>query len=41
MPQDIKELKGTRGYVLKHFAFYYNDKCPVYEEIKYSISYWP
>ena len=26
---------------MKHFAFYYNDKCPVYEKAKYSASYWP
>ena len=27
--------------MLKHFAFCYNDKCPVHEETKYGISYWP
>ena len=26
--------------MLKHFVFYYNDKCPVYKETKYGISYW-
>ena len=26
---------------MKDFVFYYNDKCPVYEEVKYSTSYWP
>ena len=27
--------------MLKHFTFCYNDKCPVYEEVKYGASYWP
>ena len=27
--------------MLKHFAFCYNDRCPVHEETKYSASYWP
>ena len=26
--------------MLKHFAFYYNNGCPVYKETKYSTSYW-
>ena len=26
--------------MLKHFAFYYNDKCPVHKKAKYSASYW-
>ena len=40
-PQNTEKLKGTRGYMLKHFTFCYNDKCPVYEEVKYGASYWP
>ena len=40
-PRQSKELKGTKEYVLKHFAFYYNNSCQVYEETKYSISYQP
>ena len=40
-PQDTEELKRTRGCILKHFAFYYNDKCPGYKEAKYGVSYWP
>ena len=40
-PQDIKELKETKGYTVKHFAFYYNNRCPVYKETKYGTSYWP
>jgi len=39
-PQDTEELKGTKRYVLKHFAFYYNNKCPVYKEAKYGANYW-
>ena len=27
--------------MLKHFAFYYNNGCPVHEETKYNASYWP
>ena len=26
---------------MKHFAFYYINKCPVHEEAKYGASYWP
>jgi len=40
-PQNTKELKGTKGCILKHFAFCYNDKYPVYEKAKYGASYWP
>ena len=40
-PQDIEELKGIKGYVLKHFVFCYDNRCPVYKEVKYSASYWP
>ena len=38
--QNTKELKGTKGYVLKHFIFCYNDRCPVHKEAKYGTSYW-
>ena len=27
--------------MLKHFAFYYNNRCPIHEKAKYSTSYWP
>ena len=27
--------------MLKHFTFYYDNRCPVHEEVKYSASYWP
>jgi len=40
-PRKSKELKGTRGYIVKHFVFCYNNRCPVYEEAKYGASYWP
>ena len=40
-PQNTKELKRTRGCVVKHFAFYYDNRCPIYKEAKYSASYWP
>ena len=40
-PKQFKELKGTKGCIIKHFAFCYNNKCLVHEEAKYSVSYWP
>ena len=40
-PKSTKKLKGTRGCTVKHFAFCYNNKCPVYKKAKYSTSYWP
>ena len=39
-PQNIKELKGTKECILKHFAFCYNNRCSVYKKAKYGISYW-
>ena len=39
-PKGSEELKGIKGYIVKHFAFYYDNKCPVYKEAKYSTSYW-
>jgi len=38
-PRQSKELKETKGYAMKYFAFYYNNSCPVYKEAKYSTSY--
>ena len=38
-PKQFKKLKGTKECAVKHFAFYYNNKCPVYKEAKYGISY--
>ena len=40
-PRGFKELKGTRGCIVKHFAFCYNNGCPVHEKAKYGTSYWP
>ena len=40
-PKEFKELKGTKGCIIKHFAFCYNNGCPVYKEAKYNASYWP
>ena len=40
-PNPTKKLKGTKGCIIKHFAFYYNNKYLVYKEAKYSASYWP
>jgi len=35
----IEEFKGIKGCVVKHYAFYYNNRCPVYKETKYGASY--
>ena len=40
-PKQSEELKRTRGCAVKHFAFYYDNKCPVHEEAKYGVNYWP
>ena len=39
-PQAIQKLKGTQGYTLKHFTFYYDNIYPIHKEAKYGISYW-
>ena len=36
-----KKLKGIREYIIKSFAFYYNNYYLIYQEAKYNISYWP
>ena len=38
-PKRSKELKETKGCVIKYFAFCYNNSCPVYKEAKYGTSY--
>ena len=40
-PKQFKELKGTKRCIVKYFAFYYDNRCPVYEKVKYGASYWP
>ena len=36
-----KKLKGTKKYIIKSFAFYYNNYYPIHQEAKYGVSYWP
>ncbi len=36
-----KEFKGIQDYIVKYFAFCYNNVCQIYKEAKYGISYWP
>ena len=36
-----EKLKGIKEYIIKNFAFYYNNYCLIYQEAKYGISYWP
>ena len=36
-----EKLKGIKKYIIKSFAFYYNNYCPVYQDAKYSVSYQP
>ena len=26
-PREVEEFKGTRGYAVKYFTFYYNNQC--------------
>jgi len=40
-PKRAEEFKRTKGCIVKHFAFCYNNSCQVYKEAKYGISYWP
>ena len=35
-----EKLKGIREYIIKSFAFYYNNYYQTYQEAKYSVSYW-
>ena len=35
-----EKLKGIKKYIIKSFAFYYNNYYPIYQEAKYSVSYW-
>ena len=37
--REVEEFKGTRGYIVKYFAFYYNNRCYTYKEAKYRVSY--
>ena len=37
MLRDDNRVKVIREYLIKHFAFYYNSMCRVYEDAKYSI----
>ena len=39
VPREVKEFKGTRGYAIKYFAFYYNNRYYIYKEAKYGVSY--
>ena len=39
--KSIEELKGTQECKIKHFAFCYNNSCPIHKEAKYGASYWP
>ena len=36
-----EEFKGTQKYIVKHFAFYYNNTYQIHKEAKYSTSYQP
>ena len=40
-PREVEEFKGIRGYIVKYFAFYYNNRYYIYKEAKYRVSYWP
>jgi hypothetical protein len=38
--EDNNQIKSMRECLIKHFAFYYNSICTVYENTKYSIGWW-
>ena len=40
MPYSKEKLKGIREYIIKNFVFYYNNYYLIYQEAKYSTSYW-
>ena len=35
-----EEFKGMKGYIVKYFAFCYNNAYQIHKEAKYSASYW-
>ena len=35
-----EKLKGIKEYIIKSFAFCYNNYYPTHQEAKYGISYW-
>jgi len=35
----MEELKGTKEYLIKSFAFCYNNAYYIYKDIKYRVSY--
>ena len=41
VPREVEEFKGTRGCVVKYFAFCYNNRYYIYKEAKYKVSYQP
>ena len=36
-----EKLKSIKEYIIKSFAFCYNDYYLIYQEAKYGVSYWP
>jgi hypothetical protein len=39
IPREVEEFKGIRGCIVKYFIFCYNNRCHVYKEVKYGVSY--
>jgi len=37
---DIRMFRGTKEYLIRHFAFYYNNAYRIYKDAKYGASYW-
>ena len=35
--RDNDQVKAIRKYLIKHFAFYYNNTCKVHKDAKYNI----
>ena len=38
--KDDDRVKVIKECLIKHFAFYYNSACKVYEDTKYGIGWW-
>ena len=40
LEQDYNQVKATKEYLIRYFAFYYNSAYKVYKDAKYSIKQW-
>ena len=40
IPGEVEEFKGIRGYIVKYFTFYYNNRYYLYKEVEHGVNYW-